>query len=138
LTIALVLISNQRSRPISSVIEATIATASAGTAATSENSATMRTCSREAALPRRLAATMRCTSRPISSTSARISSTLMAISVSVTCLDGAIGPSPTRMMKETAAQISAAATATMPGKAISLRPSGAAGSSMVPAGMVSL
>ena len=47
--------SNQRSRPRSSVTEATMATRIAGIAATSENIVTMRTCRREAALPRRRA-----------------------------------------------------------------------------------
>ena len=50
-------VENSRSRPRSSVTLATTATRIAGTAATTENSATMRTCSRAAARPRRRACT---------------------------------------------------------------------------------
>src|SRR6266851_491024 len=46
---------NRRSRPRWSVTLATTATAITGTAAMMENKATMRTCSRDAARPRRLA-----------------------------------------------------------------------------------
>ena len=51
LMIVLVRISNQRSKPMLSVIEAMIATMIAGMAATRANMATMRTCSLDAALP---------------------------------------------------------------------------------------
>ena len=124
----LVLISNQRSRPMSSVIEATTATMIAGMAATRENMVTMRTCRREAALPCRRAIEMRWISRAISAISRATNPALTAISVSVVVLSGVIGVAPTRMANETAAPISAPTIATIPVNTSRRRPSACAGS----------
>ncbi len=118
-----VLVSNQRSRPRLSVTEATIATTIAGTAAINENSATMRTCSREAAFPDLRAETMRKISRQISRIKKTINATLTITNAIVTLRSGVIGVMPIRMAKEIDAVISAETTVIIPGNARSLRPS---------------
>ncbi len=112
---------------MSSVIEAMMATSrSPGSPRRSENMATMRTCSRDAALPRRramrdavhLAADQRDqhgNEKRIDADQARASSSRPAT----------IGVAPTRIAKEIAEVTSAPTTATTPGKASKRRPSAA-------------
>ena len=112
--IAWVRVENSRSRPRSSVTLATIATRIAGTAAMTENRATMRTCSRAAARPRRRACTTCQTSRAMTPSSRSTVSALISSSVTTTWWVGAIGVRPASTTKVTKADSSASPTAIGP------------------------
>ena len=111
---ALVRVENSRSRPRSSVTLATTATRIAGTAAITENSATMRTCSRAAARPRRRACTTSQTSRAMTPSSRNTVSALISSSVTTTSWVGAIGVRSASTTKVTKADSSASPAAIGP------------------------
>src|SRR5262245_51345406 len=79
-----------------------------------ENKATMRTCSREAARPRRRACTMPHTSRAMTATSRSTVAAFVSSSVTTTSCVGGIGVRPASTTKVTSAESSASATATTP------------------------
>jgi len=105
---------NRRSRPRWSVTLATTATAITGTAAMMENKATMRTCNRAAARPRRLACTTPHSSRAMTRTRRKTVTALASSNVTTTSCVGAIGVRPASTTKVRTADSSASATAARP------------------------
>ena len=93
---------------------ATTATRMAGTAAMTESSATMRTCSRAAARPRRLACTTPHTSRAMTRSEQEPVPALTARRKTTTSWVGTIGVRPASTTKVTSAESSASATAASP------------------------
>ena len=79
-----------------------------------ENKATIRTCSRAAARPRRLACTMPHTSRPITRTKRKTVAAFASRRVTTTSCVGAIGVRPASTTKVTSAESNASATAATP------------------------
>ncbi len=91
-----------------------MATRTAGTAAMTENRATMRTCSRAAARPRRRAWTTPQTSRAMTTTRRNTVTALARRSVTTTSCVGGIGVRPASTTKVTRADSKATATAAKP------------------------
>src|SRR5579883_22153 len=105
---------NSLSRPRSSVTLATTATRIAGAAATTENRATIRTCSRDAARPRRRACTMRHTSYALTATRKPMVIALASRRARTTLSVSGIGVRSASTMKVAKADKSASATAPKP------------------------
>src|SRR5689334_3059703 len=107
---------NHGASPRSSVMLATIATSTAGTAATTENSPMMRICRRAPARPRRRAEKIFQSSRPMTPTSNNEAKKSMSRRVTTTRWVGATGVSPASTRNVTVAESKASATASAPNR----------------------
>src|SRR5262245_21747718 len=133
-----VCLENSRSKPRSTVMLATTAMRIAGTAAITENRATIRMCSRDPARPRRRAWNTRQNSQPMTATRNRIVTALTHRSVFTTPSVGRIGVRLASTRKVTMAERSASPTATSPAARASHPAGGAAeGNSVVEACVIS-
>ncbi len=111
---ARVRVEKKRSRPRSSVVDATTATRMVGTAAMTANRPTICTCSREPARPRRRAWMTTQTSRPMMASSSSPVTALPSSSLTTTSWTGAIGVRPASTRKVAVADSSARPTAIAP------------------------